>query len=499
MRIVLWDTRRRGVGKDFAGGFGVGRYTAARGLPGLVMRNFIGREHRPVALLYAHLAAIFRRRSHQVEFCEDRIPAGAEVYVFNPALMTLDLERRAMAEVLTQQPRPRVLVIGALATHLSEAFAGRGATIVRGEAEQLHWQLDEVLASDEETIDVGQVEDLDRLPLPDWSPFRPGRFRLRHDFWQFPTALVQASRGCALACDYCPYIAGGRALRQREPEAVADEIRWLAARHNFRSFKFRDPLFGADPRRAWELVERLGRLPKRVQFSVESRLQFLPDDLLAALARVGLTSVTFGAETPDAGLLREHSRAPLTAEREREFVERCRRLGLRTVAGFMLGFAGDTEASIRAVQRYARWLNPTLANFNVVTPYPGTAFYRQMQPRIRSFDFSRFDGYTSVIAGEHLAAEDIHRLLEKTFVRHYFRGSYLKANWRLLWPRAANLADQLASGLRRDHRLARNGEEPAASHGGPWRRFDSADNQSDGLHAAGAVASDPNPPLTVIG
>lgn len=443
MRIVLWDTRRRGVSKDFAGGFGVGRYTAARGLPGSVIRNFIGREQRPVALLYAHLAAIFRRRGHCVEYCEDRLPEGADLYVFNPALMTLDLERRAMAEVLAWQPRPRVLVVGATAQHLSEAFAGRGATIVRGEAEQLHWKLDEVLATDDETVDVGQIDDLDSLPLPDWSPFRPSRFRLRHDFWQFPTALVQASRGCRLACDYCPYIAGGRTLRHREPRLVADEIRLLAARHGFRSFKFRDPLFAADPRRAWQLVELLGRLPAPVQFSIESRISLLPDELLAALAGVGLTSVTFGVETPDGQLLRRHARAPLASERERQFVEQCRRLGVRTVAGFMLGFADDTEASVRAMRRHARWLSPTFANFNVVTPYPGTAFYEQMKPRIRTFDFSRFDSYTPVIEGEHLGPADIHRLLEKCFVGYYFRGSYVKAHWRQLWPRLAALAARL--------------------------------------------------------
>jgi radical SAM superfamily enzyme YgiQ (UPF0313 family) len=437
MHVVLWDTQRRGVTKDFAGGFGVGRYTAARGVAGGIIRHFIGREHRPVSLLYAHLAAIFRRLGHEVEYCEDRLPTGADLYVFNPALMTIDLERTAMAAAVAQQPRPHVLVVGALARHLPEAFAGRGVTLVRGEAEQLLWKLDEVLSSDSETVDVGSVEDLDALPLPDWSPFRPGRFRLRHDFWRFPTALVQASRGCRLACDYCPYIAGGRSLRHRQPQLVADEIRLLTARHGFRSFKFRDPLFGADRSRAWALVDRLGRLPTRVQFSIESRIDLLPDELLTALAGVGLTSVTFGVETPDAGLLRQHARAALSAERERTFVEHCRQLGVRTVAGFMLGFADDTEASIRAMRRYAKQLNPTFANFNVATPYPGTAFYEAMKPRISNFDFSRFDGYTPVIEGQHLDQGDIQHWLEKCFVGYYFRGDYVRANWRELWPRLA--------------------------------------------------------------
>ena len=66
-----------------------------------------------------------------------------------------------------------MLVVGTTASVMPEAFEGLGVTVVKGEAEQLLWRLDEVLARPGAVVQLGVLEDLDRLPLPDWSPFRP--------------------------------------------------------------------------------------------------------------------------------------------------------------------------------------------------------------------------------------------------------------------------------------------------------------------------------------
>ena len=141
-------------------------------------------------------------------------------------------------------------------------------TVVRGEAERLLWDLDAVLASvlpgeDPPEVSLGLVEDLDRLPPPDWSPFGPRRFRIGYDFWRFPTALVQASRGCPFRCNYCPYLVLSQATRVRSAEAVVDEIRHGMRRWGFRSFKFRDPCFGTNRRQVVRLAELIGRLPQQ--------------------------------------------------------------------------------------------------------------------------------------------------------------------------------------------------------------------------------------------
>lgn len=443
MHIILWDTRELDVSKDFAGGFGVGQYPGDGTFRGRIVRWFYTRDRRPVSLLYAHLAAIFAKLGHTVEYFEDRVGVGnlphGDLYVFCPSLITLELEKQAIARLLAANPRARVLVAGTAVSVMPEAFAGLDVTVVRGEAEQLLWRLDEVLASPRAVVQLGVLEDLDALPAPDWSPFDPRRFRIGYDFWRFPTALIQASRGCSLRCNYCPYLVLDNSVRLRSPEAVADEMRHGIQQWGFRSFKFRDPLFGANREQLFRLMDLIGRLPPPasgypVQFSIESRIDLLRPEILRVLKRVGLTSVTVGIETPDDATLRQHRRAPVEQDRQREFIATCRSLGIRTVAGFLIGFPEDTEDSIRRVWEYAIAIGPTFANFNVVTPYPGTQYYDAMRERIADADFSRYTVYGPVLRYEHLTRERMSELLGKCFRRFYFRWRYLRDNAHLLWP-----------------------------------------------------------------
>ncbi len=444
MNVILWDTRKLDVSKDFAGGFGVGQYRGVGGPRDAIIRWFYKRDHRPVALLFAHLAAVFAKLGHAVRYVVDQPPQGADIYVFNPSLITLALERQTIARLLAEQPNARVLIVGTVASMLPEEFAGMNVTLVQGEAEQLLWRLDEVLDSPGAKVQLGVLEDLNRLPMPDWSLMMPHRFRIGYDFWKFPTGLIQASRGCRFKCNYCPYLVLDNVTRFRDPEAIIAEIENGIARWGFRSFKFRDPLFGLSRERAFQIVDRIGKLKQKIQFSIESRIELLPPETLRIYRRAGLTSITVGIETPSDSTLQNYRRQPIDKDRQRDFIANCRELGIRTVAGFMIGFPEDTDESILRVRDYAMSVGPTYANFNVVTPYPGTAFHEQMRDRLETIDFSRFNVYTPVLKYDHLTSERIEWLLAKCFRRYYFRWQYLRENGALLFPslRRLGLATQ---------------------------------------------------------
>jgi anaerobic magnesium-protoporphyrin IX monomethyl ester cyclase len=434
MHVVLWDTRTSDVSKDFAGGFGVGLYPGHKGWRGRIIRHYFARDRRPVSLVFAYLAGVFRNLGHAVEYVVDRMPERADLMVFCPALISLSAERKAIAEARSRFPKAEILVAGLAASMIPEAVSDLGATIVRGEAEQLYFKLDEVLGQPGVVVDLGIVEDLDRLPFPDWSPFDPQAFRVGYDFWQFPTALAQASRGCSFKCGYCPYTVLDNSIRIRDPLAVADEILHANRRWGFRSFKFRDPLFGFSQKGAHQLAEAIARLPQRIQFSVETRIELAPADTLRALKRAGLTSITIGIETPDEIRLRSYGRGSPGEDRQKEFIELCQRLGIRTVAGFMIGFPDDTEESIRRVAEYAQRLNPTFANFNLVTPYPGTAYFAENRHRIVETDLGRYSSYSPVFKYDGLTPAKLTGLSALCFNHFYFRWEYLCKNAHLLYP-----------------------------------------------------------------
>jgi radical SAM superfamily enzyme YgiQ (UPF0313 family) len=372
-----------------------------------------------------------------------------------------------------------------VASILPEAFDGLGATVVRGEAEQLLWKLDDVLSYPDSTVQLGLIEDLDRLPPPDWSPLRPRRFRVGYDFWRFPTSLVQASRGCMMGCSYCPYIILEHGVRHRSPEAVIEEIRHGVRTCGFRSFKFRDPLFGADAARLFRLADLLGRLPRPIQFSIETRIELMRPEMLRVLKRVGLTSITVGVETPAAETLRRYRRVPVADDQQQTFFARCRELGIRTVAGFTIGFPEDTEETLRQVRGYAVALRPTFANFNVLTPYPGTEFFAQTKEQIADFDFSRYTVYTPLLKYEHLTAEQVADFHRKCFHRFYFRWAYLRENAGLLWPALRRL------GIGRTAKVAADADSPHPGVPKPRGGADLLQRKGlrpDGAHCHGSAA-----------
>lgn len=438
MLIALWDTRKVEAAKDMAGGLGLGPHPRAAGWRQRLWTWFRGRDRRPVALVFAHLAAIFARLGHRVVYARDRLVRDADLYVFCPSLPTLHVERQAIARVLTEAPGARVLVVGPAASVLPAAFECPGVTVVRGDPEQLLWTLDEVLARPDAVVGLGALEELDRVPLPDWTPFAPRKFRIHREFWRFPTALVEMGRGCQDGCGDCAQTILEGGVRFRDPEAVVEEIAHGVARWGFRSFRFCDPCFGRSAEHTYRLVDLLGRLARPIQFSIETRPELLPPELLRALKRVGLTCVRVSIQAPEAvGLKAPRTRGSASQasgddQRRQAFFAECRAAGVRTAAAFLIGFPQDTTDSIHRVRSYAESLNPTFAEFNLVAPSPDARLSREVHGRVADFGRPR---RLPAVAHHPWLSDDQLRHLQAECVHHfYFRWQYLSDNASLLWP-----------------------------------------------------------------
>src|SRR5260221_9500589 len=107
LRIVLWDTRHGGAFKDFAGGFGVGKFHG-KGLRSKIIEHFYRSDFRSPPLAYGYLAAGLAKLGHKVEYCLEGTPS-ADVYIFNPALMTLPHELEIMRRLNDIAPRTKIL------------------------------------------------------------------------------------------------------------------------------------------------------------------------------------------------------------------------------------------------------------------------------------------------------------------------------------------------------------------------------------------------------
>jgi hypothetical protein len=82
-------------------------------------------------------------------------------------------------------------------------------------------------------------------------------------------------------------------------------------------------------------------------------------------------------------------------------------------------------------------LNSTFAQFKLLTPYPGTALWKQLvEPRVYERDWQRFDGFTPTFTHPNLSAKELQFLLGAAYKRFYMRPSWLGRYLRMPGSRA---------------------------------------------------------------
>jgi radical SAM superfamily enzyme YgiQ (UPF0313 family) len=188
--------------------------------------------------------------------------------------------------------------------------------------------------------------------------------------------LVQHGRGCPYACDFCSVSAfyGGR-LKHRPAGQVAAEIAQLGQRNLF----LVDDNLLADPCRTEELLRAL--VPLRVRWTCQVSLEVAADEgVLDLLAKSGCTVALIGFESLDRRNLEQMGKGVNIAGGDyAAAVERFRQRGIMVYGTFLFGYDHDTPAAIEAALEFAIRNRLCLANFNPLTPFPGTPLFERLQ------------------------------------------------------------------------------------------------------------------------
>jgi radical SAM superfamily enzyme YgiQ (UPF0313 family) len=435
MRVLLADLPARDgfVSKDtVVGGYG------SRLLPFSRVTRVIGELKRRVldvpSVQLAHMAAVLGRYGHEVIWSHGEI-VQADVAIVLSSLVDHRHEV-AWAGRLRRATGARVGFVGLAASKLPHLFRGAADFIVIGEAEAAIERLarDELLTGD---CASEPAPDLDALPFARWDAFEEYRRRVR--VWPFSRRPYEgripllASRGCPEFCTYCPHriLAGHRV---RSVSNIADELKTLCDRFGRPYVIFRDPLFTADRERALALADEILARDLDLRFACETRLDRLDPELLDALHRAGLRSMTFGVESVSPDILRRVGRRPTPEPHQRLIIEHCRRRRIVTAAFYVLGFLQDDWSSIAATIEYATALGSTLAQFKLLTPYPATPLWKQLAPRVYETDWEKFDGFSPTFEHPSLTPQELRFLLGAAYTRFYIRPSFA-SNWTRVTPR----------------------------------------------------------------
>jgi anaerobic magnesium-protoporphyrin IX monomethyl ester cyclase len=268
--------------------------------------------------------------------------------------------------------------------------------------------------------DRGLIRDLDSLPYPAYSHVAPHmkeyHFSLMGGEGK-PFAIVEGSRGCRHDCSYCSQWGfWGRSHRAKSPERVVDEFERLYTEHGSRFFWFSDDNFGMGPRTEAicdGLVER--GLGDEVEWFCQVRVDDIVEHpgVLAKMRRAGATWMLVGFDNPSPQILDSYRRSGVTEPRSRRAVELLRENGVFSQGTFIIGHRSDSHETVEAVRRYADELDPDIASFFALTPFPGTEVYDGAVRGgwIEDHNWASYDMVHAVMPTEHLTRVEVQQEL----------------------------------------------------------------------------------------
>jgi anaerobic magnesium-protoporphyrin IX monomethyl ester cyclase len=431
MNVVLADLRGRDgfVTKDtVVGGYGSRFVPFTRVTKTIVTLK--ARFHDVPSVQMAYLAALLARWGHTVKWTRGEMVDG------DIAIVLSSLVDHKQETAWADQMRARgikVGFVGLTASKLPQLFMPHADFVITGEPEEAVQRLarGEVL---EGLVKSEEIADLDALPFPRWdlvTERKPSRLRtgafVRPVGGGFP---LLASRSCPEFCTYCPH----RILstyRARSVKSIADEMAHLCDQFPRPYIIFRDPLFTQDRARVLELCDEIKTRGLSLRFECETRLDRLDPELLDVMQTAGLRAISFGVESVSSDVLRRVGRRPTPEAHQRLIIEHCRTRKIATAAFFVLGFLEDDWSSIGATIEYATDLGPTVAQFKLLTPYPGTPLFKRMEKVVFEKDWEKFDGFTPTYTHPTLSTQELKFLLGAAYTRFYMRPSYLADLWRI--------------------------------------------------------------------
>ena len=290
--------------------------------------------------------------------------------------------------------------------------------VVVGEGERT---LPELLAALEEGRDPGEVAglvyredgeqvvtaprellvDLDESPMPARHLTDEYRENYFFQFWSSP-APVETARGCPHKCKFCSVWVFHRGrCRYKSPERVLDELKRVKSDI---AYLVDDNFLQNLPR-----AEEIHRLVKSAGLKMRYWMQARSDsiarrpDLIERWAEIGLSTVLVGFEK-----FREEELADLRKGSSVETNEEAARVLRANDVDIWGAFIVDPSwrrSDFDALIEYVRHLKISFPQFSVLTPLPGTEFFRDKVGELTTRNYELFDFMHSVLPTSLPAAQ----------------------------------------------------------------------------------------------
>ena len=271
------------------------------------------------------------------------------------------------------------------------------------------------------------IQDLDTLPYPAYDllpPLSTYRSRARKP----PMGVIITSRGCPFRCTFCNTSIFGKRFRPRSPENVLGEIDLLVNKFGINQLDVLDDNFTLDMDRAERILDLIIERPYKLYINLQNgvRADRLNRTLVRKMKQAGVFKAGIGVESANEEV-RKSIRKSLKLENVEQALRWFREEGIITIAFFIIGFPNDTEKTINETIDFAIRANPSIANFSLLIPFPGTQLYTtlveagQMAAAETPFYESGFYDAKMYHRCASLTPEQVAQLQKRAYTKFNFR------------------------------------------------------------------------------
>ncbi len=228
------------------------------------------------------------------------------------------------------------------------------------------------------------------------------------------------TRGCPYNCNFCASPAQMN-FRYLSNERVIEHLEQLVNRCGVEWVEFMDLTFTVHRKRTLSMCQAIIDSGIRFDWGCETRADLIDEELLRKMKEAGCRKITFGVEA-GAEHVRFQTGKKITDHQFMTAFDLCRAHGVKTMANFIFGHPGETEADMRATIRFAARLRPFNAMFTRMVPMPDVEVY---ELGIKEGQFDR-DVWVSYMKGDIVHPTYVPKTVDKKTMDRMYRKAYVR-------------------------------------------------------------------------
>jgi len=271
------------------------------------------------------------------------------------------------------------------------------------------------------------IENLDELPYPGYHFVEDIVHEYHFTAMAGPKtryALIEGSRGCPHRCTFCTqWRHWDGKFRRKSPKRIADEMEFCYRNYGSRFLWLTDDNIGLGEH-AGDLCDEIIR--RGISDDIMWFMQARCDDvvrhrgLLPKMRKAGLRWMLLGVERHDTSTLKAFNKE-INPDEAKAAVKLLRENDIFVQAMLIIGERKDSTESIARLREFVNDLDPDLAIFAILTPFPGTEVFEEARRNgwIEDFNWTNYDMVHAIMPTETLSREEVQEELYECY-RSFF-------------------------------------------------------------------------------